>query len=661
LPAGAPRPISIWQPQGREGELRFVRPEPLPLGDHYAAERVLSAAKPAGVRRICFFGESAAAGYLYAPHLTPARLLAAQLRAIAGDERYEIVDLARTNETLASLTTTIESALQLQPDLLVIFAGNNWNLLESPELSAYYPSAAGRRRYAESLETGGVAALVELAARKRLEKVGHALDRIATIAAASLPVVLVVPEVNLADWENVQPPTWLAGDGAAQWHRHYRAGKQALAANQPAATREAAQAMLALDEGTTPTPFRLVARLYASQGNQERARLAAEAEVDAVSYASLCFLAAPQATSLDKEVQRRAAAHYGFELVDLPAIFAAYTGDLLPGRRLFLDYCHLTAEAMQVAMAAVAAVVLRRLGDDRGEWSALAGRLPPPAVADEVEATARFGAAIHTAHRLLPVAGKQELLAYWCRAALDASPGVAAAMLDLVTMRAAPAPAVLTAAQGLNFTSPYRLLHQHGLAYDYLDADLIKAVTETLVERGHATRREIQERLLAYRALGRRPIDLLCPPYYLWEPLTRFYAELMERADIAGRATLRSPWPETSFALLADGAQAVSLLLTARLPAGPGPPANRPGTVRLHLNGQPGPSFELATTWQQHTVRLPRAMLRAGLNRMTFAWPELPAAGDRPLAGAVARLAQGLEADLHPVFGELAALRAVAD
>src|SRR6202158_1855515 len=32
-----PRPISIWQPRGAGPELAFVRPEPLPLGDHFAA------------------------------------------------------------------------------------------------------------------------------------------------------------------------------------------------------------------------------------------------------------------------------------------------------------------------------------------------------------------------------------------------------------------------------------------------------------------------------------------------------------------------------------------------------------------------------------------------------------------------------------------------
>src|SRR6476661_6685681 len=36
-----PEPISIWQPREVDGETVWVRPEPLPLGDHYAAVPVL--------------------------------------------------------------------------------------------------------------------------------------------------------------------------------------------------------------------------------------------------------------------------------------------------------------------------------------------------------------------------------------------------------------------------------------------------------------------------------------------------------------------------------------------------------------------------------------------------------------------------------------------
>src|SRR6185295_2526663 len=124
------------------------------FGDHYATRKVLRPKQAELPLRVALFGESAAAGYLYAPHLTPAQVLEGQLRSIGGSADFEVIDLARTNERLASLAQTVRAALQIQPDVLVIYAGNNWNLLETPEVSPYAASVAARLDYAKALREG---------------------------------------------------------------------------------------------------------------------------------------------------------------------------------------------------------------------------------------------------------------------------------------------------------------------------------------------------------------------------------------------------------------------------------------------------------------------------------------------------------------------------
>ena len=75
-----PQPVSIWKPElNADGKLLFMRPPVQPLGDHYADQISFFAEKRSGDIRICFFGESVAAGYLYAPHITPAKVLDHQL------------------------------------------------------------------------------------------------------------------------------------------------------------------------------------------------------------------------------------------------------------------------------------------------------------------------------------------------------------------------------------------------------------------------------------------------------------------------------------------------------------------------------------------------------------------------------------------------------
>jgi hypothetical protein len=647
----SPRPISIWQPRTLDGETVFVRPEPGPFGDHYATRRELRPKRAELPLRVAFFGESVAAGYLYAPHLTPAGALEDHLRAAGGDD-FEVIDLARTNETLAGLLATVRASLQINPDVLVLFTGNNWNLLETPEVSPYAPAVAARQEFAAALRAEGLAGPVRLA-RERLRATAEAVfDEIALIArAVGIPVVVVVPEVNLGDWESRQPVPWLPGDEVARWHRLYEEATACLDRGEPTAAEEKARALLILDGGGCPTGWRLLARARRALGDESGAAEAARAEVDAARYSTLAFLGAPQATSEVQGLLREMAGRHGFTLIDLPAVFAAHTGSPLPDRRLFLDYCHLTAEGIGAAMAAVAAAVLDLSGliESPPDWRTLAAR--GPRVSPEAEATARFGAAVHSAHRLLAVGPKPELLAHWCAAALDASPGIAGTFLDLVEARSAPGPAVLTAAQQRNAVSPYRLLLQHGWQWDHLDADVIEAIRAVLTARSLAAGDEIDRRLLAFRAVtDDAATELAAPPFfYLWEPLERFYPDVMTFEDLAAPAYLRCPWPETSFCLLTQGDRDLDVELTVRLPGGE-------GRVAVAVNGREIGSFAAGERWTRAHLRIPRPALRTGLNRLTLRWPAPPPLGGDPFAAAIERLELGLAADLHPVFGEVFSL-----
>lgn len=658
-----PRPISIWRPEERGGETAWVRPPPGPFGDHHAAREVLRRRRGPSPRRLAFFGESAAAGYLYAPHLTPAGVLEVQLRAagpVGGDGAWEVIDLARTDETLASLTATVEASLQLEPDLLVIYAGNNWNLLETPAVSPYPPSVTGRQRYALALARDGLAGPREEARRELGRRVGRSFTAVAAAARQrGIPVVLVLPEVNLADWESRQPVAWLPGDGVGRWYGLYAEVRRRLAAGDFEAAAAGAWEMIDLDGETCPTSCRLLAEAYRGLGDEARAREAAVAEIDADAYATLCFLGAPRATTTARELLLRAAEQFGFATVDLRQVFAAAGGSPLPGRRFFLDYCHLTPEGMATAMAAVAAAVLRLAGGG-GEGEVPAVAAGPPRVAPAADATAKLGAAVHTAHRLVALGSPQErkipLLAHWLRQAVAASPGVVEAMLQLVAARAAPCPAVLSAAQQANAASVYPLTLQHGWRWDFLDADLLEAVLEVLAEIEPGLAAEAWRELLARRSIGAQGIDLVEPPFYLAEPLERFYPEVMSFADLPGWGLLRCPWPRTSFCLVTGGGADLEAEVVLRLPALAGA-GERRGRVEVAVNGLQAAALDAGERWSRHRLRLPRAALRRGLNRLSCGWPLPPPVGDAALEAARRRLELGREADLHPVFGEIFSLR----
>lgn len=660
--AASPRAVSLWRPEGvgEDGApSRWVRPEPLPSGDHYAARRVIEARRGELPRRICFFGESAAAGYLYAPHLTPAGVLEEQLQAVAGVGSWEVVDLARTNERLETLAETVESSLQLHPDLLVVYAGNNWNLLETPEVSPLAPSVVARQEVAEALRAAGLPGLVGLARRRLAERAERALERVAVAArSAGLPVVVVIPEVNLADWETRQPAPWLPGRGVARWYAALRRGVRLLRAGDRRGAEEAAWEMVRLDGSSSATPFRLLARAWQGEGRSAEARDAALAEVDAVHYPLLAFLAAPQATTAARDLLAGGAARHGLTVVDLRSLFARWTGSPLPGRRLFLDYCHLTREGMKVAMAGVATRVLEVTGAASPGWEELARRLPDPEVAPEAEAVAFLGAAVHTAHRRLPVLGGREILEHWCREALRVDRGIAGTMLDLAAARAVPRVAPFTAAADGRSGAP-RLGFQHGLRWPYLDGEVLGAMGAVLEEAGlGAEAAELEARLVVRGGVGRRAVDLVHPPAAAAEPLARFFPEVLDLAGRSGRAVYRVPWPEVSFFLVGDAASDLELEITARLPPIPGlETVGRQGRAVLAVEGRRLGVLPLGKRWKRASFRLPRELLRFGASRLSVGWSPPPPVGEEALAAARRRLEEGVEAELHPVFGEIFSLR----
>ncbi|HMB52497.1 MAG TPA: hypothetical protein VKU40_04220, partial [Thermoanaerobaculia bacterium] len=557
-----------------------------------------------GLRRVCWFGESAAAGYLCAPHLTPARLLEAQLReAAGGDTAWEVIDRSRINERLSGLVASVEAAVALQPDHLVVYAGNNHRLLETPELSPFAPP--GRRELAAALRDEGALGAARLARRRGAERTAFTYERIADAATAlGAPLTLVLPEVSLADWESHQPPVRLPGDGTARWHRLCVESRAALAAGRVADAERAAWRMVDLDGGLGPTPFRLLAAAARFDGRDADARDAAVSEVDAVHYPLLASLAAPQAGTPERHVLAAVAERRGLAVVDLRRVIADWTGSLLPGRHLFLDYCHLSPEGMGVATAAVAAELLRQAGAEPPEdaWRRLAAK-PAGSLVDSwtpaAEATARFGAAIHTAHRHLPVTDRGELLDAWCAAALDADPeAAAAAMLDLADARTAPGPGLLTAAQQRNLARPAPLGLQHGWRWPHLDADLLTAMGRRLAAAGREDdAAEIERMIVGRRALPAAGAELAGDGFHLARPVARLLPEAMAQPGLAPRAALRCAWPETAFDLVTAGPGEIELELVARTPEREG------GRLGVALSGAGG-ALAVGRGWRRGKLRL---------------------------------------------------------
>ena len=647
---GEPRPIQVWAPESIDGALWFTRPAPEPLGDHHASRRRIRAAKEPGVLRICLFGESVAAGYLYAPWLTPAGLLQDLLDAGAGPGRYEVIDLARTNETLDGMQTAMRASLQLDPDIFIVFAGNNWTLLETQETSPHAPDARARHVFGKALAEEGLFGPVERALRLRLERAGKFMAAAAGHSREEgIRVITVVPEVNLADWADWGPIPWLPGDGSARWHALLGQACVHLKEGAWAEAFAAGEALLALDGGASAVGFQVLAWAKEGQGERAKAARAARAAVDALHYPLMVMLGSPRAVSTDQDLVRAASQFHGFDLVDLPELFAAWTGDPFPGRRMFLDYCHLTTEGMLVAAAGIAA----KLQPGR-TWRDLAASAPAPALTPAQDAAAKFGAALHTAHRMPSSPRRREVLEYWIEAALAADTGAAERMIDLAEARAAGRWIELTPAHAHNLSAEAPVLYAHGWDYPHLDAAALEAVLAVLSRRGSPGAVRIDAALAGAGLPAGNAVELT-RPYHLAEPLDRPFHELAQDGFEESRAILRSYRPEIAFVFLSDGRGSRPVRVCARLPA-----AARDGRVRIDLNGVELEPLALGAEWRAVERELPVAALKPGINRLRLVWPAIAGDGREALQAAVVRLLEGVAADLFPVFGELYSVRLAA-
>ncbi len=579
-------------------------------------------------------------------------MLEAQLDAVCGRGRYEVVDLARVDMRAFSgpnsLIPVAVEALQLAPDMLVIFAGNNWFSPVAPLPDA---DRAHFQAMAAAYRKAGAQGLMRLCTDHTRSYYPGVLENLAYIArTAAIPVIVVIPEVNQADWERAAPVAWLPGARTARWYELYERGLAfARAADHERAARIAEQ-MIELDGGTCPTSHRLRANALAALGRYDEARECCLAEVDSGNWVP--GLAVPGAGRVVREILRRGVRKHGLPCVDLPQVFAEH-GPGLPGRSLFLDYCHLTPEGMRVAMAAVAAAVLRQ-SDASGRRN--------PRVSPARDATAKLMNALYTLQWDRRIDGDSPLPRFWLDAALAASDDIRETMVEYVATRLAPSLAEGLSVTELRLFGPSNRLDDgtHPMAGEgrrlrraWLNPAAIEAICDALERAGDQRRRRQVTALLNDHAARGQDVDLV-EPFHHWAANAGAPGYRSDRTSYSAPGFYRSFAPVSHFGLVSDGRRPVTLDVTVRLPSAAKPRSNE--EVAIEVNRVRVGALRAGSSWTRTTIRVKRGQLEAGINKVSILWPRLRPEGDAAMKAILGRLAHGIPTDLHPVFGEVASL-----
>jgi hypothetical protein len=662
-----PSPIGVWLPQVVNGERVFVRPEAAMWGDDWSPRKCLVPKTTPLPLRVCLIGESTAAGFFYAPHLTPAMVLEDQLREVKGAGAYEVVDLTKVDMTAAGgkhdLVRVTVAALQLNPDVLVIFAGNNW-------LTPIRPFSSSSRdhflRFAPAYREAGVRGIMDLCERDTLSHYQGVVTNLSYIAAAArIPTILVIPEVNHLDWERGFPVAWLSGERTPQWHKLYR---QAMAHAKTSDSSGGdfiaaiAEQMIELDEGTCPVSYRLLGNALFTQGRIAEAREIYIREVDSAAWTPEAL---PGAGTTIREVLRKGAEQDGLAGVDLPAIFFEHSGNI-PGREFFLDYCHLTLRGIKVAMAAVASQVLRLTAapeEEAYEWRSLLRSLPDPQIPPARDSMAKFLAALYTLHWERLFNGPSPLPEYWCEAAIQAWGDIQEIMLDYVATRVAPATICGLSLAEQHFSGRRNCLEDgsHVLSGEgrrlgrvNLDPAGIELISTVLERSGQPTRQTINKMLVDQHAVRSGGVELL-NPYYHWTTMDHLTGFQSDSITDTGFGLYQAFWPASHFCFVSDSSRDVQLNLTARLPAAVNE-RRKGAVVNVSVNGHHLGTFPIGLRWTCRALNIVRESLRTGTNKLTIHWPDLSPEGDAATRQIRERLEHGVPVNLPPVFGELHSL-----
>lgn len=589
--------------------------------------------------RIAFMGESVARGLFFDPVFAPASVLQKLLRHLPGLRELEVVDLARSNSGPADIVELADQAAPLKPDLIVVFAGNNWS--SSPHFPASF-----RDNLAAALTARGYRGYIDRIEHWRYGRTEAAMTRLAAAARnMNVRVIVVVPETNLVDWreDGALLVPILPGGGNVRWYDLARRAQAALGDGRYDEAAGLAQQLIRLDRGTSPVGLSVLARCRLSLGDAAGAREVFELARDV--RRALPIQCTPAISSSIQRALRDSRQRHGFEIVDVPQIMQERLGGRLPDRRVFLDYCHLTSEGIALVTAAVARAAARLLGvdpaPDWGKATDATGTTP------EVEADAHFMAAIHCARWQQP----EEIVRFHCARAVALSPAIVKRMAGYLETFGRTGPPWLgenfPALAGPEGSPTYRYFGEVSpfVSIDFQNEPLTDAFRRTIGQVGApgvatADRSAIPDGrsgfnidLLSSRCFVVGRLDAVTfsrhPKVYFeaYEPVSRFAVHVARDAKCRLDMTYRTPMAEPDTALA------------------------------IHLNGSEIGTFAPRQDWT--SVAVENLVLNAGRNEIAVAWPRAQGATEARMQRSVAQLRQGMLPNPLMEFGHCHRFRLV--
>ncbi len=627
--------VGIWQLEAHDN--RFIRSRDFAKSWPYWAQ-IPAFNLQKECKRIVFIGESAARGMFYDPSYTPAQVLERMLNESSDEGRVEVLDFARTNATIWTLGEVVQASAQLEPDVVVIFAGNNW--IDS---NTYHSGKKHTNSLAESYERSGIAAFkdaIESTLTKDIERLCQLTERVYN--QKGTPVYWVIPEFNLVDWkEPTADAAWLrSAVDNTQWLALQQQVLTALSQYEYANCLKLLLEMLELDTGLCAWTHYQLADVYKALGDTTAQRRALESARDAVIFDNTRRLV-PRVTSQIREHLIKSIKEAGHSYIDLKEVLQEASESGLPDRSFFLDYCHLNSRGIQLLMAKVSDAVQLNCFKRAAKANSLLDERTLPSQKDEADAC--LLAAIHNAHWGQP----SEIINYFSELAIKGSPQIINTMSRLIEIQNDRTPLWMNQSitQLLDEVSPQVQRYLISMEYKCFDRVLFNAFARSAKQHDIDLASALGRTQIRQHALQDGQIFNLLDPYFN----SLSFANLQMVADDVETSQdyFNSYQRRSDFCFVAERAKKLKAEVCLRL----GVYQKSPQPVTFLFNGTAITEFALNSNWLRHEFYLPEELVKEGINELTILWPISLA--DDAHKDNVVRIEKRQAPEIFPLFGSI--------
>lgn len=555
--------------------------------------------------RIAYIGESVARGTHFPHDYAPADVLDTILNSAGSDQEIEVIDLAKAGIQLGELLEVTAQSLKLNPDLIVVFAGNNWQ----PGISLCTPG--NHQQLKKVARTSNQDNFIEKALHGKLEyDIEYLTNYLAEIQTnKAIPVVYVLPEFNLQDWKTSEKENavrFLGGNQIKKWVDLRDACNESEQSQDWEKLSIQTDEIIALDP-KHPFGYDKKAVYYTSQNDKDKVKYYLEKARD-TTMLNATDSTTPRRFSVIRELITDHLSNKNIELLDLENVFNQHLDGGLSNKNLFFDYCHLTAEGIQTTMTSLASRILNKM-DVEVEEEVLSSVTHKPTT--NQESLAHFQAAIHNYYFGQPYS---TIFHHSCRAVELADDDLLEIIKDFCfILSEKSAPYLSKNARSIvskNIVEQYNFL-KYPRYGKLLGVDLVDALTSALrtLKSINIVEDITQLRLREYN-IGKEEVNLL-ESSYSQESMQKYLCD-MEYAFYRAHDT------KSKFNFITDGQTDLAFDLTTRIPYKESYDID--DSFSVSINGNIVTGVKLTSDWEKNSFVIKHDQLKEGVNIIEIHW-----------------------------------------